>query len=72
MLSTNALNMGSFTSDPAHLLVEAAQPVNVDTVIIDGRVLKHAGRMVGIDQERVIRGAEDSIKGVLARTAQAR
>ena len=70
MLSTDTLNMGSFVSDPAHLLVEAAQPVNVDTVIIDGRVLKYAGRMVAVDQERVIRSAADSIKDVLARTAQ--
>jgi cytosine/adenosine deaminase-related metal-dependent hydrolase len=70
MLSTDALNMGRFTSDPAHLLVEAAQAVNVDTVIVDGRVLKRAGRMVAVDQERVIRSAEDSIQGVLARTAQ--
>jgi 5-methylthioadenosine/S-adenosylhomocysteine deaminase len=70
MLSTDALNMGRFTSDPVHLLVEAAQPVNVDTVIIDGRVLKSAGRMMAVDQERVMRSAEDSIKGVLVRTAQ--
>ena len=70
MLSTDTLNMGSLVSNPAHLLVEAAQPVNVDTVIIDGRVLKHAGRMVAVDQERVIRSAADSIKGVLARMAQ--
>jgi len=33
-------------------------------------VLKSAGRMVGVDQERVIRSAEESIKGVLTRTAQ--
>ena len=70
MLSTDTLNMGSFTSDPAHLLVEATQPVNLDTVIIDGRVLKRGGRMMAVDEERLIRDAEDSIKGVLARTAR--
>ncbi len=70
IVSTDALNMGRFTSDPAHLLVEAAQAVNVDTVIVDGRVLKRDGRMVAVDAERVIRGAEQSIAGVVARTGQ--
>ncbi len=68
MLSTEALNMGRFAADPAHLLVEAAQPGNVDTVIVDGRILKCGGRMVAIDPERVVRGAEESIEEVAART----
>ncbi len=68
MLSTEALNMGRFAADPAHLLVEAAQPCNVDTVIIDGRLLKRDGRMVAVDPEHVLRSAEDSIEGVVART----
>ncbi len=72
MVSTEAINMGRFADDPAHLLVEAAQAVNVDTVIVDGRVLKRAGQMVAVDTERVIRGAEESIEGVIARTGQSR
>ncbi len=68
MVSTEALNMGRFTDDPAHLLVEAAQPANVDTVIVDGRLLKRAGQMVAIDAERVLRGAAESIEAVVART----
>ena len=34
-------NLGVLT-DPAHMLVTAAQPANLDTVIVDGRVLKRA------------------------------
>jgi 5-methylthioadenosine/S-adenosylhomocysteine deaminase len=67
MVSTEALNMGRFAEDPAHLLVEAAQPVNVDTVIIDGRVVKCGGQLVVVDAERVLRGAQESIESVAAR-----
>ena len=69
LVNTEALNMGRFTDDPAHLLVEAAQPVNVDTVIVDGRVLKRGGHLVAVDPERVLRGAVDSIESVAARAA---
>jgi cytosine/adenosine deaminase-related metal-dependent hydrolase len=45
MVSTRDFNLGVF-GDPAHMLVTAAQPANVDTVIIDGRVLKRYGKLV--------------------------
>jgi len=35
-------------------LVFCAQPRNVDTVIIDGRILKRAGKLVGIDSEEIM------------------
>jgi cytosine/adenosine deaminase-related metal-dependent hydrolase len=53
MVSTRALNMAIF-SDPAHLLVEAAQPANVDTVVIDGRILKRAGRLTAVDETAIV------------------
>jgi 5-methylthioadenosine/S-adenosylhomocysteine deaminase len=53
MVDTRALNLAVFT-EPAHLLVEAAQPANVDTVIIDGRIVKSAGRLTSIDVRAVI------------------
>ena len=49
-------------------LVEAAQPPNVDTVIIDGRMLKRSGSLVGMDVSDVIRGARQSIADIAART----
>lgn len=38
-VSTDVFNMGVFT-DPARMLIECATPANVDTFVIDGRVLK--------------------------------
>ena len=51
MVSTRDVNLGVFT-DPAHMLVTAAQPANVDTVIVDGRILKRSGRLVHLTARR--------------------
>jgi cytosine/adenosine deaminase-related metal-dependent hydrolase len=56
MVDTRALNLAVFT-EPAHMLVEAAQPANVDTVIIDGRIVKRAGRLGSADVGEVIEAA---------------
>ena len=53
MVDTRAINIGMFT-DPAHLIVEAAQPANVDLVMVDGRVLKERGKLTAIDREQVV------------------
>lgn len=52
MVSTHGVNMGVF-SDPAHLLVEAATPANVDIVVVDGRILKRNGKLTHIDGGRL-------------------
>jgi cytosine/adenosine deaminase-related metal-dependent hydrolase len=52
MVSTRAANLGVF-GDPAHMLVTAAQPSNVDTVMVDGRVLKRGGRLTVMDAARI-------------------
>jgi 5-methylthioadenosine/S-adenosylhomocysteine deaminase len=56
MVSTRAVNLAVHT-DPAHMLVEAAQPANVDTVMIDGRIVKRAGRLTTLDVEAIIADA---------------
>lgn len=56
MVNTRAVNLGVF-SDPAHLIVEAAQPANVDTVIVDGKILKRGGALVGVDVGEIIDSA---------------
>jgi 5-methylthioadenosine/S-adenosylhomocysteine deaminase len=48
MVSTRDINMGPFT-DPYHMLVDSAQPWNVDTVMVDGRILKRGGKLTAID-----------------------
>ncbi|MDR0344900.1 MAG: amidohydrolase family protein, partial [Nocardiopsaceae bacterium] len=56
-------NLGMVT-DPAQLLVTAAQPANVDTVLADGRVLKRGGSLTGLDPGRVGAGARAALAGV--------
>jgi cytosine/adenosine deaminase-related metal-dependent hydrolase len=41
-------------------LARVATVANVDTVIIDGRVLKRGGKLVGVDVAAVVREAEES------------
>jgi cytosine/adenosine deaminase-related metal-dependent hydrolase len=52
MVNTKALNMGVF-GDPAHMIVTAAQPSNVDTVVIDGRILKRGGKLTAMNAEQI-------------------
>jgi cytosine/adenosine deaminase-related metal-dependent hydrolase len=48
LVSTRDINMGPFT-DPYHMLVDSAQAWNVDTVMVDGRILKRGGKLAAID-----------------------
>ena len=66
MISTAHLNMGVFT-DPAHMLVESAQAENVDTVIVDGRVLKRGGRLTSLSVDRVLEDAQGSLDAMRKR-----
>ncbi|HZP78696.1 MAG TPA: amidohydrolase family protein [Pseudolabrys sp.] len=56
MVSTRDVNLGVF-GDPAHMLVTAAQPANVDLVMVDGRILKRGGKLVGINAKEVAQEA---------------
>jgi hypothetical protein len=46
---------------------EAAEPTNVDTVIVDGRILKRAGQFTSLLPGEIIRRASASLKGVSER-----
>lgn len=59
LVRTNDLNVAPFVN-PSLLLVQQAQPANVDTVVIDGRILKHKGELVALDTEEIIRKAAES------------
>ena len=52
MVNTKALNLGVF-GDPAHMIVTAAQPSNVDTVVIDGRILKRGGKLTAMNADQI-------------------
>ena len=56
MVSTRDVNMGVF-GDPAHMIVTAAQPSNVDTVVIDGRILKRGGKLTALNAAQIAKDA---------------
>ena len=66
-INTNALNMAVVT-DPAHLVLEATGPENVDTVVVDGRILKRGGKLAAVDTAKVIAEARAALAGVRERT----
>jgi cytosine/adenosine deaminase-related metal-dependent hydrolase len=66
MVNTRQVNIGVF-SEPAHMLVEAAQPANVDTVLIDGRVVKRGGALVGLDPGEIVDAAARALRAVRRR-----
>ena len=47
-------------ANPTFQLVQSGQPSNVDTVIVDGRVLKRNGELVGVDSAAVITAAANA------------
>jgi len=59
LVRTNDINVAPFIN-PALLLLQQANPFNVDTVVIDGRILKHKGELVAIDTKEVITKAAEA------------
>jgi 5-methylthioadenosine/S-adenosylhomocysteine deaminase len=55
-------------TDPAHLVLEATGPENVDTVVVDGRILKRGGKLTAIDTGKVVAEARTALAGVRERT----
>jgi len=52
MVSTRDVNLAVF-GDPAHMVVTAAQPANVDTVMVDGRILKRGGKLTAMNAAQI-------------------
>lgn len=66
VVSVDSWNLGVLT-DPARLLVTAAHPGNVDTVLADGAVLKRHGALAGYEVAEVTASARSALAGVLSR-----
>jgi 5-methylthioadenosine/S-adenosylhomocysteine deaminase len=66
LVDTSAPNLAVFT-DPAQMLVTAAQPGNVRTVLCAGRFLKRDGALVTLDPDAVGAGARTALAAVRAR-----
>jgi cytosine/adenosine deaminase-related metal-dependent hydrolase len=59
LVRTTDINM-SPVGDPYEALVSLAQPNNVDTVIVDGPILRHAGKFMALDHAKVVREAREA------------
>jgi 5-methylthioadenosine/S-adenosylhomocysteine deaminase len=66
MVRTSDLNIGPMT-DAAHLLVEAAQPSNVDTVLVDVRILKRRGKLTAIHADQLVQESAEALTGIKQR-----
>jgi hypothetical protein len=49
------------------MLVEAAQPANVDTVVVDGKILKRGGELTGVDVGAILDEAAEASAAVRRR-----
>jgi 5-methylthioadenosine/S-adenosylhomocysteine deaminase len=47
---------------PARMIVQSAQPANVDAVVVDGRFLKKDGKLTTIDLDKLRRDSADTIE----------
>ena len=54
-------------TNPTFQLVQCGQPANVDTVLVDGRLLKRDGRLLHVDQRAVITRAADALTAMRGR-----
>jgi 5-methylthioadenosine/S-adenosylhomocysteine deaminase len=54
-------------ADPYEALVSHAQPANVDTVIVDGRILRQGSKFTALDHARVVKDAQEAAAGLRAR-----
>jgi 5-methylthioadenosine/S-adenosylhomocysteine deaminase len=69
MISTRNISMGVFT-DPAQMVVEAAQPENVDTVIVDGRLLKRGGALTAMPEDEIVSSVAGALDALRKRVGQ--
>jgi 5-methylthioadenosine/S-adenosylhomocysteine deaminase len=54
-------------TDPTNTLALAAGAENVDTVVVDGRIVKRGGRLTTVDPDQVIRQTTAALRALLAR-----
>src|SRR5262245_35767375 len=66
LVRTTDVNMTP-VGDPFEALVMLAQPGNVDTVVVDGRILRRNGRFAALDHAQIVRDAMDSASALRTR-----
>ena len=69
VIRTNDLNMAPFTN-PVHMVVQSAQPSNVEYVSVDGRMLKRGGKLVAVDVPKLVGDVNETMTRVMAEVAK--
>jgi len=59
LIRTTDINMAP-AGDPYEVIVSLAQPSNVDTVIVDGRILRQSGKFAALDHGRAVQEAREA------------
>jgi cytosine/adenosine deaminase-related metal-dependent hydrolase len=65
LVRTTDINMAP-VGDPYEALVSLAQPTNVDTVIVDGRILRQSGKFTALDHGKVVHEAKEAAAALRA------
>jgi 5-methylthioadenosine/S-adenosylhomocysteine deaminase len=65
LIRTTDINMAP-VGDPYEALVSLAQPNNVDTVIVDGRILRESGKFTALDHGKVVHEAKEAAAALRA------
>ena len=66
LVRTTDINMAP-VGDPYEALVSRAQPINIDTVIVDGRILRQANKFTALDHPKVLREAREAADALRAK-----
>jgi cytosine/adenosine deaminase-related metal-dependent hydrolase len=66
LVRTTDINMAP-AGDPYEALVSLAEPANVDTVMVDGRILRGGGRFTAQDHAKVVAEAQESLLALRAK-----
>jgi len=69
MVRTNDINMAPI-GDPYYAIVFQGQPSNVDTVMVDGRILVRGGKHTAVDVAKTVREAADSVRAISERASR--
>jgi cytosine/adenosine deaminase-related metal-dependent hydrolase len=63
LVRTSDLNMAPVT-EPVRMIVQSAQPSNVELVMVEGRILKRGGQLTTIDVPKLLADATETITRV--------
>jgi hypothetical protein len=63
LVRTTDINMAP-AGDPYEAIVSLGLPTNVDTVIVDGRILRRAGKFTTFDQAKIVTEAREAAIGL--------